>query len=94
MSDSDLLTDDDLITRHEPKPGWFNQFVCIGASDAEHSGLYCSDCLSLLASKPGDVFFSCCPKIFDTYEEALNNICEKDINTGAHIADYQGTFKL
>lgn len=93
MPHPDLLTDEDLATRHEPKKRYFNQYVCIVAPPSDHD-LLCSNCKKVLASKIGDIFYSCCPATFDSIEEAKEAIFEQDEYTGEYIADYLGTFEL
>lgn len=92
MTHPDLLTDEDLATRHEKVRGYFNQFMCIAIE--EDSDILCSTCERTLASAIGQIFFSCCPTSYPTEAEAKANCFEVDSVTGEHIADYMGTFEL
>lgn len=89
MPHPDLLTDEDLATRHEPPKGRFNQFVSVA-----DNYICCSKCHRELAKLKGDMFSSCCPPTFPTYEEALADTREECARTGAHLCDYIGTFEL
>jgi len=93
MTHPDLLTDEDLATRHEPLKGWFNQYVCV-VDVIKGREIICFTCHKELATAKGQVFFSCCPALFTTEEEAVANIDEFDCWDGEHIFDYMGTFEL
>ncbi len=93
MTHPDLLTDEDLATRHEPPKRWFNQYVCVVELSGDNA-ILCSDCKRVLASKKGDVLFSCCPTTYPTYEAAIAEINETDRIDGQWLCDYTGTFEL
>lgn len=89
----DLLTDEDLATRHEPKKRWFNQFVCL-----VEGGVRCGGCGKDNADNIGEVFISCCPPTFDAFDEAVADAKEtvelSFIYEGIETVDYMGTFEL
>lgn len=90
MTHPDLLTDEDLATRHEPVRGYFNEFVTI-----HKYGVTCVECGKSLSDKAGDIVFSCCPPFFPTVEEAIadaEDLCDPD--TGEPMVDFLGTHEL
>lgn len=93
MSQADLLTDEDIRTRNEPPKGWFNQYLC-----SFEYGVECVECGKSLADKPGEIFFSCCPAVFFSYQEAVDNARENELEEaqlhGKPLAEYMGTFEL
>lgn len=88
---SDLLTDEDIQTRHEPPKGWFNQFITIFERGCE-----CAECGKSLSNKPGDIFFSCCPSVFATEAEARADADDvySETDPALQLADHIGTFEL
>lgn len=89
MSQADLLTDEDIQTRHEPPKDWFNQFITLN-----NNWILCSTCQRMLSEKQGTMIFSCCPATFPTYEAAFADVEEKCSHTGERIVSYIGTFEL
>lgn len=90
MTHPDLLTDEDLATRHKQKR-FTNRYLCL-----VEGGIMCVKCGQ--GYRKGQVFLSCCPPSFDTFETAqADAIATIELNykkRGYEPVDYMGTFEL
>lgn len=91
MPHPDLLTSEDLATRHGPKKLYTNKYLCVA-----NTGVECAACHK--QSNFGEIIFSCCPPSFDSMEAAIDHAratMDKNYKIwNEDIIDYLGTFEL
>lgn len=86
---SDLLTSEDLATRHQKPTKWRNKWLALDY-------MLCADCKREWAK--GEVFFDCCDGPWNSIEEAQEQAAASHAyqisHDGEEITEYLGSFPV